>query len=407
MEANNNFSRETELEKKITEHIRNEKDLRLKIGSIEKLALCMEEEAEVASGRFLESDNTSEILMSISKEMAGKLQIAHVNLVASNNREEQANSKLRDFENWLNEKEALISKLLNDNAEVTDLRENVRMLEEKAANLTELNIELTEELDFVKGNNDSNTKKASLLEKQLREFDVQLQHSRALSEASQEQQNMLYSAIWDMETLIDELKQKVGKAENVAENAEEKCVVLSEKNSEMSSRMESMEESLEKASLERKSCVNEISIRTSVIMEMVTELAIERERIEKQLISLTKENKLLRGKLANKKNNASVVLTDNRINVKEVFLDSESAKSGISSESLTKLTEDDSIDEINEAGFPSSVNHIVEAEKFEEKRNYRIIYIIMAILVVVISCLAAHLFQKEKKKLDILKAIQS
>ncbi|KAK6133783.1 hypothetical protein DH2020_032494 [Rehmannia glutinosa] len=369
------LARELELEKELKELKQNEEDLKLKVRLTEQVAVFMEEAAEVAWGRFLEADNTAEVLIGISKDTLGKLHLAHFNLSSSTKNEEEKNRKLQDFINQLNAKETLIQKLnttnaqlIIDNSEVTGLREKVQILEEnlkitesklvganesnetsqkrlketegeiealrekiyaaesraesaeeKATHLTDSNIELSEELDFLKGTNDSNTKKVSVLEKQLRELDIQLQHSRASSEASQEQQNMLYSAIWDMETLIDELKQKVAKAESKTESAEERCVILSETNLDINkelefvrSRMEFMEKSLNQAALEKKACAKDISIRSSRIMDTVMQLAMERERVQKQLISSTKENKLLREKLRKEQKNASVILQDNR-----------------------------------------------------------------------------------------------
>ncbi|KAI3452946.1 hypothetical protein Pfo_009609 [Paulownia fortunei] len=481
------LARELELEKKLTELKQNEEDLNLKIRLIEQVAVCMEEAAEVAWGRFLEADNTAEVLMGISKDLLGKLQIAHFNLSSSTKREEEINCKLQDFIKQLNAKETSIQKLnssiaqlVTDNAEVTGLREKIQMVEEKlkttesrleeanasnemsqeqlkemegeieslrekiyaaesraesaeqkATHLTDSNLELTEELDFLKGTNDGNTKKVSILEKQLRELDIQLQHARASSEASQEQQNMLYSAIWDMETLIDELKQKVANAESKTESAEERCILLSETNSEINkeleflrSRTEFMEKSLNQATLEKNSCAKDISIRASQIMDTAMQLAMEREHIEKQLISWTKENKLLRQKLQKEQKNASVILQDNRSCDDKEFLlskldsaDSESEKTfavkttKISSESfqVEKSSVDASPDE-NETGPSSSANHStnlvlqLEAERLDENGNYRRTFMFMAILVVVLSSLAAHLFQR---KLAILKPIES
>ncbi|KAL0380678.1 UNVERIFIED_CONTAM: WPP domain-interacting tail-anchored protein 2, partial [Sesamum angustifolium] len=339
------LARELELENKLIVLKQNEEDLKLKIQLIDRVAVCMEEAAEVAWGRFLEADNEAEVLMGISKEMLGKLQVVNSNVSSSAKREEEFKSKLQYCIHELNEKETLIQKLnssivqlVAENAEVTGFRERVQMLEqrlsrteselmeagvacetserqlremegeieslrekayaaeiragsaeEKVTQLTDSNLELTEELDFLRGSNDSNTKKVSSLEKQLRELDIQLQHSRASSEASQEQQNMLYSAIWDMETLIDELRQKVAKAENKTESAEERCVVLSETNSELKkeldflrSRMKFMETSLDQATLEKRSSAKDIGVRTGLIMDMVMQLAMERERIQKQ-----------------------------------------------------------------------------------------------------------------------------
>ncbi|KAK4430129.1 WPP domain-interacting tail-anchored protein 2 [Sesamum alatum] len=427
------LARELELEKKLMELKKNEEDMKLKIQLIDRVAVCMEEAAEVAWGRFLEADNEAEVLLGISKEMLGKLQVVNSNVCSSAKREEEFKSKLQYCIHELNEKETLIQKLnssiahlVADNAEVTGLRERVQMLEERLSRteselmevsvaretsqqqlrimegeieslreksyaaesragsaeervtqLTDSNLELTEELDFLRGSNDSNTKKVSLLEKQLRELDIQLQHSRASSEASQEQQNMLYSAIWDMETLIDELRQKVAKAENKTESAEGRCITLSETNSELNkeidflrSRMELMETSLDQATLEKRSTAKDISIRTGLIMDMVMQLAMERERVQKQLAYLTMENKLLREKLQKKEqHNASIILQDNRSHDNKELLpsgldsvDRESAKTsavttpGISSESFQESAMDASSDE-NQTLLSSSASH--------------------------------------------------
>ncbi|KAL7091168.1 hypothetical protein ACP275_12G089300 [Erythranthe tilingii] len=55
-----------------------------------------------------------------------------------------------------------------------------------------------------------------------------------------------------------------------------------------------MEGSLKESDIEKKSRAKEISIKSDLIMDMVMQLATERERIQKQLTSLAKENKLLR-----------------------------------------------------------------------------------------------------------------
>ncbi|KAK4484029.1 hypothetical protein RD792_011243 [Penstemon davidsonii] len=384
------LAREMELEKKLTELKQNEEDLKLKTGLVEQVAFCMEEAAEVTLSRFLEADNRAEVLMGISKEMLGKLQILQFNSIGSTKREEETKSKLQDCLHNLNAKEASIEKLKSsiahlmvDNAEVTVLREKVRMqekklvetesrlkevsttnetsqtqlkemeseiealreniyaaenraekAEEKVTHLTESNLELTEELEFLKGSNDNNSKKASLLEKELRDLDIQMQHSKALSEAGQEQQNMLYSAIWDMETLIDELKQNVAKAESKTESAEERCIILSETNSEINkeldfvrSRMENLEASLNQARVEKKSSAKDISISTKLIMDTVMQLAMERERIEKQLIYLTNENIFLKKKVRKEQKDGSIILQDKRsCDDKENIVDAESAR---------------------------------------------------------------------------------
>ncbi|KAL3636161.1 hypothetical protein CASFOL_020708 [Castilleja foliolosa] len=468
------LARELELEKKFKELKQNEDDLKQKVRLVEQVAFCMEEAAEVAWGRFLEADNTAEILMGISKDTLSKLHNAQFDLIRSSKREEEKTRQLHDLTNQLHAKNTLIENLNFEVGEVKSLREKVKNLEknlettqlkleeanvsnetsekrieetegeidglkekiyategraesaeEKARHLTESNLELSEEVEFLKGSNDSNSKKVNVLEKQLRELDIQFQHSRALSEAGHEQQNMLYSAIWDMETLIDELKQNVAKAESKTESAEEKCVALSEKNSDigkelefMRSRVELLEKALSQSDVEKKTRANDISVRSGRIMDTVMQLASERERIQKLLISSTKENKLLREKLRNDQKVISVIMQNNESCVKKEFqlskLDSESSKftavntTEISSEILQveKLPEDD--DETgrasNSANHDMILNMPIEAKRLNENVNCRRKYIFVAILVVVLSSLAAHLFQK---KVSIFELIES
>jgi predicted nucleic acid-binding Zn-ribbon protein len=101
---------------------------------------------------------------------------------------------------------------------------------------------------------------------------------------------MLYSAIWDMETLIEDLKSKVSKAESKLDTAEEQCVLLSETNSELDNelsflkaRIEFLETSLDQANNAKLESAKEINVRTKFILDMVMQLAIERERIQSQV----------------------------------------------------------------------------------------------------------------------------
>ncbi|XP_047973283.1 WPP domain-interacting tail-anchored protein 2-like [Salvia hispanica] len=472
------LAREVELEKKLMEVRQNEEDFKSKICLREQVAVAMEEAAEAAWGSFLEADNRAEVLMGISKEMMLKLQFFDPNVSSTNKREEELKLKLQDCVKQLNEKGALIQKLNSsnarhaaDNAEVTALRERVQTLEgklrqtesrlaeanlsseriqqelkirddeiesvketmyaaetraesaeEKVSQLTDSNLELTEEVDFLKGSNGSNTKKISLLEKQLRDLDIQLQHARASSEASQEQQNMLYTAIWDMETLIDELKQKVTEAESKTMISEEQRVILSEVNSDLNkeldfrrSKLGFMEASLDKAALQKRSIAKDINIKSSVIMDMVMQLAVERERIHKQLASLMKENKLLRGTLRNQAKIAPLILQDEKS-----YDDRESLSSGLDSgnveyaeNSPDKATEttlenfevekantsSSSLDESG-AGLSSladkSTSSVldVEAESLVSEHRSRKVYLVMTTLVVLVPILAALLFHE-------------
>lgn len=339
------LARELDLEKKLAESRKNE-ELKLKLRYTEQVAFYMEEAAEVVWGRFLEADNASEVLMGISKGIMGRLQVTEFNLNGSMQRENELKSKVQNFIEQLKGKDAALEKLekcnvqyLKENSEVLALREKVKFLEEerkdfehrinalteeneacheqlieaesfveslkesidiaenraenaeaKVTQLTETNLELTEELNFLKGSASTAEKKVGSLEKQLRELDIQLQNAKASSEASQEQQNMLYTAIWDMEILIEELKSKVSNAESNKDSAEEQCIVLSETNFELNkeldllrSRMSSLKTSFDQARKSKLSSAKEIDTGTKFIMDMIAQLATERGRINKQV----------------------------------------------------------------------------------------------------------------------------
>uniref|UniRef100_A0A2N9EUS6 WIT1/2 N-terminal helical bundle domain-containing protein n=1 Tax=Fagus sylvatica TaxID=28930 RepID=A0A2N9EUS6_FAGSY len=354
------LARELDLEKKLAEARQNEEELKLKLHYTEQVAFHMEEAAEVVWGRFLEAENASVALMGISKELVGQLQLVNFNMNGSIQREIQVKTKLQDCIEQLKEKDISLVKLesinaeyISQSAEVFTLREKVDYLEEKvkkiqfqlnnanacneasqeqlnemenvieslkesiykaesraesaeakATQLTETNLELTEELNFHKGSASNTEKKIGLLEKQSRELEIHLQNAKASSEASQEQQNMLYSAIWDMETLIEDLKSKVSKAESKIETADERCVQLSENNLELSNklsflrdRIEFLETSLDQSNSTKLESAKEINVRTKFIKDMAMQLATERERIQKQLNNLTKDNTILVEKL--------------------------------------------------------------------------------------------------------------
>lgn len=261
---------------------------------------------------MLEAENTSEVFKGVAREMTSHLQALQFALDGSLQRESKLNLQLQEVKNIKNgcdliEVNALKEKvrILEENLNISDsklfemenyihlIRESVLIdeiraeaSEAKVSELTELNMELTNELEFVKCTN-------SDLEKEL-------QNSKALSESSQEQQKELYMAIWDMETLIEDLKSKAFAAEMKLEKLEEQCLVLAETNSELNiqmsyvqSRAEKLEASLKEANQVKGSRVNDVNNGVKTVADLVLQLALERERIQKKVSSLEKENKTL------------------------------------------------------------------------------------------------------------------
>lgn len=478
------LERELDLEKKLTLLKQNEDDLKLKLRLTEQVALCMEEGAEVIWGRFLESENAAEVLMGISREMVHRLQVVNFNLNSSLQRENDFISKIDNCIGQINAKDITIQNLNScnkqlaaENTEVSSLKDRLKLLEDKfkeseskllkanelnevseerlkelecvvesqkedidmaehkaesaedkVAHLTETNLELHEELDFLKSSNESNAKKVSILEKQVRELELQLQNAKTSSEAGQEQQNMLYTAIWDMETLIDELKQKVLKAESKTEHAEEQCLILSEANLKLTeeveflrSRVEGLETSSNQATVEKLASAKDINIKTSFIMDLVMQLALERERVQKQMFCLAKENKSLIRKLELTKEQPSINVLVNggddiRLSsrVASAITTATDSSRELQTESLPKssqvineLLPDKPTDQSSKSSILTheEPNIVVKSEETEAQlkaKQHQHRYIVMAILVLLLSTLGLYLFDRRNDILELL-----
>ncbi|XP_015693351.1 WPP domain-interacting tail-anchored protein 1-like isoform X1 [Oryza brachyantha] len=222
-------------------------------------------------------------------------------LSESDSQLELAKASAQAFQEEQNVLHSKISTLENT---IKSLKDDVSRAESRAQNaevrcmqLTEANVELNGELSSLKSHDSD---KASLLERKLKESNTQLEHAKASVDAIVEQQSMLRSTMSDMENMIDDLKGKVLKAETRAQNAESKCTSLTDTNLELSEelsflrgRVESLENSLHEANHVKMSTVKDIGMRTKVITDLVTKLALERERLHHQISLLTKKNKIL------------------------------------------------------------------------------------------------------------------
>ncbi|KAK9116403.1 hypothetical protein Sjap_015350 [Stephania japonica] len=207
---------------------------------------------------------------------------------------------------------------------IEDLSENVSKAESKTSNLEaecrllkETNLELRKELVLF----EHDMGKVTLLEKQLKELNIQLQHAKASDEAGREQQEFLYSTIGDMENLIEDLKARVSKAETRYQMAEEKCSLLSQSNMELNDeagflrgRVECLEGSLHQADLAKVSTANDVNVRTKVIADLLLELANERQRLHKLISSLTHDKQVLVKRI---KTNASGGIKSSKASEKE------------------------------------------------------------------------------------------
>ncbi|KAF8010068.1 hypothetical protein BT93_J0899 [Corymbia citriodora subsp. variegata] len=377
------LARELDLEKKLSETKQSDEDMKLRLQSAEQEVFCLEEVFD-AWERLFEADNSAEVLLGISRDLLGRLQVTQFNTNGLIQREAELRSKLDNTTEQLKVKESALLQLKVSRKELSDslsaqvdglracleevqdklniaksensiLQDKVTSLERQVKefetakgsedgsqeetnvavhrmsemesliedlkkklseaestvenaetnykSLEVTNKKLNQELVFLKSSC-LTVEKGEALERQLKESDILLQRAVASADASEEKQAMLYSAIKDMENIIEDLKLKVAKAESRADSAEEKCIILSESNAELTDeliflrgRMQGLEGSLHHAEESKLATAKNIGIRAKVIANLVVQLAIERERLHKQLTSLAIENKILVVKL--------------------------------------------------------------------------------------------------------------
>lgn len=353
------LANEIDLEKNFNDSKKIEEKLNLRILSLEDELIQTEEEAIEVWERLFEADNAREILKGISNEVLAKLKLSQFNLVGLRKSESELRDKLETSIEQLKNRDVNLEKIESSTAEavnlgdkvcslekqlqetecqlvnvkvsadeyqqqynvvcsqvrdmdnlIVELKENAKNAENRAnaaevqcKKLTETNEELNKELTLLKDCGIT-SESVELLERQLKETDLQLQQAVASAGASEEKQKMLCYTIEDMEHVIKDLKSKVSKAESLADSAEDKCIILSESNADLNeevsflrSRLECLEGSLQKAEEAKMTTAKNIGKQTKVFKSLLTQLALERERLNKKLSSLASENKLLAVKL--------------------------------------------------------------------------------------------------------------
>ncbi|PIM99386.1 hypothetical protein CDL12_28119 [Handroanthus impetiginosus] len=431
------LAREMDLEKKLTESRQTEEDLK---HWLQQEVFCMEAEFEDMWERLFESENSAEILLGVSKELFGQAQMAQLCKNESIQREEELRSQLQDLNEQLKEKDSVLQGAESSRNELVEkvnsleqklgefesqlqlVKDSSEQLKGKAAEaekkaetaeaecelLRESNVELNEDVSRLKSNLADATEKAEQLERRLKDSEIKRLHAEASAEASQEKQNMLDCTIKDMENLIKDLKAMVLKAESQTESAEEKCIILSESNAELFEevnllrrKMEHMEVSLHQANEAKKETAKDIRVRTKLITDLVMQLALERERLHKQISSLTKEKKVALKYLQQIKNPSVTVIGSDDAKVKESVLSENDRKNGTSSKEINEETTGSSAadDEIREdlsttdiktddADSSSNLNTVRNIDA----RQLKFKYIFMVVLVLVIPLFAAFLF---------------
>ncbi|CAN6447905.1 unnamed protein product [Victoria cruziana] len=145
--------------------------------------------------------------------------------------------------------------------------------------------------------------KLKSLEKKLMNVEFQSDALMASSEASNKEKDVLKKQVSYMEGVIRDLKTNALLAEGRAKEAETRRLLLNKSNLRLNQeaeylrdRIESLEASLNQSESEKIAAAKEINARTDIINGMINQLSIEREHLELQISSLTKENVILAAK---------------------------------------------------------------------------------------------------------------
>lgn len=297
-----------------------------------------------------------------------------------------------------NQHNALCSEISKLQNAVEDLKEKLSIAEKRAGIsearckfADETNMRLNEELGLLKGSGVT-AEKVKTLEKQLKEYDTQLQHAIASAEASQEKQYMYQSTIDDMEVLIEDLKLKVAKNESRAENAERKCIMLSDSNAQLSEavsfmrcRLKCLEAALDQSEEMKMATAKDIGFRSKIIMNLVTQLAVERERLHQQISALAIENKKM--KMKKKDKDPSIVASHENIGNCRDLATAPARKLSAAGSELEKTWKTESVG-------GADVTSDVECVRRIDAGVLNCKHIIMALVVLMISVMGYSFYQK-------------
>lgn len=455
------LAKELDLEKKFTDARNSADDLKLKLRCAEVEIFNMEEAMEVIMARTLQAENASEIHLGLFKELSEKLHIElrsqlqegetslatqkaesaefdgvhsldmngtepNPEVFALREKVSSLEEQLRVSEKELHQqkasadesqqqKSALYSQLIEMEHVIKNLKENVLQAETRALTaenncelLTNTNREINEDLNVLRHNIEERT---NLLQRKLKESQMQLEHAQVSIEANEEKQNMLNTTRIDMENLIEDLKGKVLKAEGRADAAESKCSLLTETNVELTDELSFLRgrleclTSLHQADEAKLATEKDVRMRAKAIADLIKKLASERERLQLQISALTKTNRFLVNKYLKRK-------------VKDPFLTSEKGNYSenehkIFRESGEGLAEPSAIEnQTNESAADvfacqktmqktvSVADISVESSEHETVRNIGLTqlslkHLLFGVMIIIVAAVAAYLIQSE------------
>ncbi|XP_008797573.2 WPP domain-interacting tail-anchored protein 1-like isoform X1 [Phoenix dactylifera] len=327
-----------------------------------------------------------------------QLQMAKASVEASQEQQTLLHSELSQLEN--------VIEGLKENVWKTESR--AESAEARRMQLTKTNMELNEKLGLLRN---SGSEKAILLETKLKESNRQLEHAKASVEAMEQQQNMLYTALSDMEHINKELKGKVAKAESRAENAESKCTLLTETNLELNeelgyvrSRLECLETSLNQTDDAKVATAKDIGIRSKIITDLVMKLSLERECLQLQISALRKKNKVL-AERCKTKDNAPITPSHkgsddgNEFSIlkqsEEALTESSTTNFQVGKPAVAIPVHDTGTDTTVSEEDSSGAECKIESVRTIEATQLTPVFLLMVFLVLLISVLTFYVYQRK------------
>jgi len=221
------LAKERDLEKKLCDSREIQEKLIQSLSSLEHELVQVEEETIDVWERLFEADNAHEILMGISKNLLSRLQISHFNLNGLSRRESKLQAKFETFVEQLNTRDIMLNKIESSTGELSvSLIGQTNGVEAISKDAEDTQIPSDHEVFALRD-------KVSLLEKQLKDSEIQLRNVKSSPYKYQNMYDAACAEISNMKTHIAELKETVLDAESRADIAEAKCKLLTETNSKL------------------------------------------------------------------------------------------------------------------------------------------------------------------------------
>ncbi|KAK1440762.1 hypothetical protein QVD17_06593 [Tagetes erecta] len=369
------LKKELDLEERVSELTQIEETLTTRIRVLEQELADVEEDAETTLEKFYETDNASELLMETCKELMSKIKMLQFNLKGSIQREAGLKNDLLKLEQRLAQEKESSKGIVEKENTIRELREQIKEAEKKVLDYEHKCQELKDACE-----------KVVLLEKELGDTRVKLQNAEACCEASEEEKNMFLSTIKDMDNVINDMKKKVTQAEIQTDNVEDRCIFLSEANDDLKKelkfvkgKVKSLETSLHQMEEAKKASAKDINLCSEVITDLVMQMKLERERLQKQISSLKHENKILVNCL--QKTDKDPAMKDNH------------GDKAINNDLTTENKEALSTDFEVEKTCNETVTNSTEAARDIDARQLRTKDILLVLLILIIPLIGALIYQ--------------